>query len=124
MPRFQPENRQRDSDLIIEVALIFQHVEPSSQRTCNHILGAGFPYASGDPDKRDAEPVPVVRSKIMECFQRIFDLYDRFPGKLLRIPVRHGRGGAIRKSVRDKIIPVELLALQGNKKTARAYFSR
>ncbi|MNL71281.1 hypothetical protein D3C87_1964100 [compost metagenome] len=44
------ENRQRKTDMVIEIPLGFVNLVLSLQQGCNHILRGGFPIAAGNGD--------------------------------------------------------------------------
>src|SRR6266566_2492466 len=90
---------------------------PGPERGTNHLLRSVFPARAGDGDDRRAlgKHAPPGARQLAQCGQRVSDLEIRQSLDRRRAAPHDGRGGALRFRLRQEVVCVEVLALQGNK---------
>ena len=71
MLRFEFQQHQRQSEMIVEIAFRFQHPETRRQHVRNRFLGGGLAGRSGDPDQRLSPQSAHRRAQRLQRDQRI-----------------------------------------------------
>ena len=106
------------ADLVIQILIRFQHVQPLGQYGGDHLLGRGLANAAGNADHRQAQIPAVFGADLLQG-----RLYVRHKEYGPCLPLRHALGqAAYRPSVEgsgDIVVSVHPLALIGHKKVAR-----
>ncbi|EXI77992.1 MAG: hypothetical protein AW12_03079 [Candidatus Accumulibacter sp. BA-94] len=124
MRRVQLEQGERQTDVVVEVALGGQHraVESDLQDARDHLLGGGLAIAAGHRQQRQREAIaPVGRQRT----QRQAGLGNPKQGQTsdqqaIGAVCRHHRGsGATRHRRGEVVVAVEMLAAQGDEQLAR-----
>src|SRR6266566_5538190 len=90
---------------------------PGPERGTNHLLRAGFPARTGDGNDRRAlgQHAPPGARQLAQRDQRVIDLEVWKPVDRRRAAPHDGRGGTLRLRLRQEVVCVEVLALQGHK---------
>jgi len=115
----QAEQRQRQTDEIVEVAFRFQNVSPPSHDGGDHLLGCGLAGAAGNGDDRGGEAPPPPGGQITQCPQGIADDdHGELAGETLRPTVDEGSGGPLPPGLRQVVVAVEMLPRQGDEQVA------
>ena len=106
VPGIDAAQRERDADLVVEIAAGGGDRARSPEDRGDHVLDRGLAVAPGDPDQEKvAEAAPPRRGEPAERLHRIAreDEGDR----IVRHPLDQDRDGAAPTGVADEVMPVE-----------------
>ena len=118
--RPEAEERQRDADLVVEVALGLQDGAARREDRGDHLARGGLPVRAGDADDRDVEAPPVVARDRAERGEGVRDREERQRRGLGRAVLRDDRRGrALRGGLGDVRVAVEALAGERDEERAR-----
>ena len=123
MLRGKTQQRQRRSNVIVEILRRFQNVQLRPQYRGDHLFRGSFSHAAGDLHKGNLEPIPVSGRQIPQGKPGVRHLDIKFVradilGKL-------GAQAACRAGIQrrvDKLVAVELLPHPGQEQAAGGDF--
>ncbi len=98
----QTQQRQRQADLVVQVALALRRRDSHGQHFRNHVLGRRLSRAAGHGDHIPAPHLPGPRSERLQGLQRIFHSQHR----PRRFPIHDRRHRALSKGCFDERVPV------------------
>ena len=117
MLRLEPEERERHTELIVEVFLRLERVPALREHGGDHFLGRRLADASGHAEHGDGKAATVGARKHLERSSRIRHADDR-AGLPHRNALREAAGRAEVERLADVIVPVDPLAGDGGKERA------
>ncbi len=89
----EPRERQRNSDVVVQIPPILVDAEARSQHRRDHLLGGGLSVRAGHRGDRDARARPAMPAQSLERAERVLDLDHGLPRVLPRGIGRPRRGG-------------------------------
>ena len=109
------EDRERDANLVIEVAFRSAHAVGSAQGCLDQFLGGGFAVGAGKADHGNAQLPAVVSGQGLEGLQGIGNLDETGVIGLQILPCYSIRG-ALFQGLQGKAVAVKILSLEGEEK--------
>ena len=102
------EDRERQAEIVVEVARRSVHIESArAQERRRQLLHGRLSRAASDADDRGLQRLAVLARRRRQLFPAVYDT---------------GRAGSLR--LRDEVVPVHVLALDGDEQHARLNLSR
>ena len=121
MRRAQRQQRQRQADVVVEIAACCQHGLVAVMRTQarrDHFLDCGLAVGTGHRNQWNMKLAAPVRSKCTQRDSGVFYRSDRQRGRTHMSALDQRGNSARSRSLRDKIMAVILFAAQCNKQIA------
>jgi hypothetical protein len=122
---FQPDQRQRHADVVIQVAAgrqVLLGTELGGQDGRDHFLDRGLAIAAGDAYDRDVELAPPVRADLAERRAGIGHHQRRQREAGRQLFYHHGSDAA-RGDIVQEVMRIETLAAQGDEELAGTGFA-
>ena len=113
------QQRQRDADVVVEVAAGGIDLETAREDAAHEFLGGGFSVAARYGEDRDTQCAAVFARESLEGLQRVG--YETYAGIAAgrRGIVRHGEGRSAGEGFGDEAVAVERGAAQGEEDRPR-----
>src|SRR5207248_10393764 len=106
-----PEERERDTDLVVERGRRTKHAVTRAERGCRGFRGRRLPDIAGDTDSRDGMRIAQRIGEAPEGVLSVRDLHDERARRQVRDGPLHDRSpGAVRERIRHEIVAVTLVA--------------
>jgi hypothetical protein len=126
----QPEQRQRQADLVVEVAARGQHrlriaAEVRAQDRGAHFLDRGLAVAAGDAEQRNRKAGTPGGGQLAQRQARVVH-HDQRQSGIGRGPAAfdHGAGGALGQHLAHEVMTVEAIALECDEQHAGSHGAR
>lgn len=135
----QIQQSQRQTDFIIQVALVFQGVEAGGEDIPDQFFGGAFAHTAGNADDARIKPLPPVSSQLLQPLHavghlntdvtlpqgglhlrrgRLADHDGTFRRKSGYRLLGEGRRGPLLKGLPHVIMPIDVFAGQGHKQAS------
>ena len=110
----QPQQSQRNTDMVVQIPLCIKHLKPFLQHRSYQFLGSGLSVCTRDTDDTGSQLMPVIVSQFLQRFQAIVYQQDaRITIGRIFFLVHHSILATFFQCLKRECISIECLPFQG-----------